>query len=103
MANFGLVVEFTIDMAQEERFLSLISENARKSVQNEKGCQQFDVLSSTEQRGQIILYEIYDDEDAFKEHLKMQHVADFFAAAKPLILTQVVRRFRRDRGNLKGT
>ena len=44
MSAFGLVVEFEIKPEAMERFMELIHENARRSVSDEPGCRQFDVL-----------------------------------------------------------
>ena len=95
MSAFGLVVEFEIKPEAMERFMELIHENARRSVSDEPGCRQFDVLRVRETANKVMLYEIYDDDAAFAAHIKMPHVATFFAAAKELIVKQVA--FRLDR------
>lgn len=95
MGNFVLVVEFELKPETVERFHALIAENARKSVASEPGCRQFDVVRPQDAPGRIVLYEVYDDLAAFEAHTKMPHVAEFFAAAKPMIVEQKSRRFDR--------
>ena len=95
MSPFVLIVEFEIAAKDYERFHPLIARNAALSVAREPGCSQFDVLSSPEDRSRIVLYEVYDDEAAFKAHMAMPHVQEFFAAAKPMIVQQSARRLER--------
>ena len=70
MKPFVLIVEFEIKAEDYDKFHPLIAKNARQSVQLEPGCSVFDVVSSPDDLSKIILYEVYDDEDAFKAHLK---------------------------------
>lgn len=95
MAQLGLIVDFEIKPNSIDRFMPLINENARRSVADEPGCRQFDVLQVKDQPNRVMLYEIYDDDDALAAHMKMQHVATFFAAAKDLIVKQSVHRLAR--------
>ena len=95
MSAFVLIVEFEINARDYERFHPLIARNAEQSVALEPGCRQFDVMSPADNRSCIVLYEVYDDEAAFQAHMAMPHVAEFFAAAKPMILKQSARRLQR--------
>lgn len=92
MAQLGLIVDFEIKPDAVDRFMPLINENARRSVADEPGCRQFDVLQVKDQPNRIMLYEVYDDDAAFAAHMKMPHVAAFFAAAKELIVKQSAHR-----------
>ncbi len=92
MAAFGLIVDFEIKPETADKFLGLITENARCSVADEPGCQVFDVLKVREQPDRVMLYEIYDNEAAFQAHIKMAHVTSFFAAAKDMIVKQTAYR-----------
>jgi (4S)-4-hydroxy-5-phosphonooxypentane-2,3-dione isomerase len=95
MKPFVLIVEFEIKAEDYDKFHPLIAKNARLSVQLEPGCSVFDVVSSPEDRSKITLYEVYDDEEAFKAHMAMPHVAEFFSAAKPMIVNQSARKLTR--------
>lgn len=95
MSEFCLIIEMEVKPDAFERFLEFIAENARRSVADEPGCRQFDILSSPEQPNVAVLYEVYDDEAAFQAHMKTPHVAAFFGAARPLILKQTNRRLER--------
>jgi quinol monooxygenase YgiN len=101
MNEFALIVEFEIGTEDVDKFLPLIEENARLSVEREPGCKQFDVLQVQDAPGRVMLYEIYDDAAAFQAHIKMPHVAAFFEKAKPLIVKQSNQRLMRCAGSLK--
>ena len=47
----------------------LIAVNARASLERELGCKRFDVLVEPEDPQRFVLYEIYEDEAAFDDHL----------------------------------
>lgn len=95
MANFVLIVEFEVKPEDAERFHGLIAENARLSVANEPGCLQFDVVRAQDSPSRLALYEVYADLAAFEAHIKMPHVAAFFAQAKAMIVSQKASRFER--------
>ena len=57
-------------------------ENAEASCTREPGCRQFDVCESAD-GAQVFLYEIYDDEAAFKSHLGTDHFLRFNALTAP--------------------
>jgi autoinducer 2-degrading protein len=101
MGEFVLVVEFEVKPEAAERFLALIAENARASVSSEPGCLQFDVTRAEDASNRILLYEVYKDRAAFEAHGQMPHFAAFFAAARPMILSQTARRFERVSANAK--
>lgn len=95
MSVFCLIVEMQVEPSRFDQFLALITENAGRSVADEPGCRQFDVMRSPDSAGRVVLYEVYDDEAAFQAHMKTPHVAAFFEAARSLILDQTNRRFER--------
>jgi len=101
MANFVLVVDFEIKPEDVDKFLPLIAENARLSVQNEPGCLQFDIVRALDNPAKLALYEVYADLAAFEAHAKMPHVANFFAQAKAMIASQKATRFERSAANRK--
>ena len=93
--HFVLIVEFDVAAEKSDTFVHLVRENARRSVQLEPGCHQFDVVRAISDKTNIKLYEVYEDEDALNAHIGMAHVADFFRDAKPLILSQTTHRLER--------
>ena len=92
---YVIVVDFTIDPDRISEFREAIKTNARLSVKQEPGCRQFDVCIDPERDDRIYLYEVYDDETAFKTHLETKHFRDFDARVNDCILAKNVTAFRR--------
>ena len=85
MAGHVITVDFQLKPESREAFLKLIRENAALSLRNETGCRHFDVCIPVDAAPRVFLYEIYDDEAAFKAHLETPHYKRFAAAAGPMI------------------
>lgn len=77
MSAFVIIVDFTLKAGARSSFRALIDRNAKDSCQYEPGCRRFDVLEQAGEPDRIVLYEIYDDEAAFGEHVKTKHFAVF--------------------------
>ena len=84
MSEFVLIVDFEVKEGMAEQVLALVSENARKAVETEPGCRQFDVLRVPHEPDHFMLYEVYDDEAAFKAHGETAHFNEFIAKARPM-------------------
>ena len=95
MNKFVLIVEFDVKPEHLAQFNQLIEVNAKASVANEQGCKQFDVLQDQENPNRVVLYEVYNDDAAFQDHIGREHTKTFLAAAKPLVNKQTARRFKR--------
>ncbi|MBV8768430.1 MAG: antibiotic biosynthesis monooxygenase [Hyphomicrobiales bacterium] len=87
-----LLVEFRVRPGFAGRFGELILANARASVAHERGCRRFDVLVEPEDGHRFVLYEVYDDETAFDQHLRSSHYTSFAAAVDGQIEERSVRR-----------
>ena len=85
MKRYAIIVEFELKPGAQPAFRRLVDENARASVQNERGCRRFDVLEPRDKTDRVLLYEIYEDETAFAEHLKSLHYARFDRQSAPLV------------------
>lgn len=87
---YAVTVTFTPAPDAMERFLPLMVENARASLQNEPGCLQFDVCCGADS---VFLYEVYTDRAAFEQHLASAHFRSFDAAVADLVAEKVVHTF----------
>lgn len=87
---YVITVTFEIDPAHLESFRPLMQKQADNSLNNETGCQQFDVCYSTETTNHCFLYEKYDDRAAFDVHLAKDYFAEFDTAVTPLVLNKDV-------------
>jgi quinol monooxygenase YgiN len=74
------------------RFRDLIADNAKACVEGEVGCQRFDVLCDPAEPGRFVLYEIYDDKEAFAAHFASSHYLSFAAAIDNQIDQRAIRR-----------
>ncbi len=90
---FCILVRFILHPGAGSAFEALVMANAAASVAGEPGCRRFDVLAG-ETEDEVLLYELYDDEPAFAEHLASAHFKSFDAASAGLVAGKTVQRFR---------
>jgi len=90
---FAVTVLFQIAEGQMDAFMPLMTDNAQISLKSEPGCRQFDVCTTPERPQDVFLYEIYDDETAFKAHLESAHFKVFDAKVSGLIVTKSVQTY----------
>ncbi len=88
---YVVTVEFRIVPGQMDSFLPKMRENARTSLDQEAGCQVFDVCRDPADPDVVFLYEVYDDEAAFQAHLASSHFKTFDAAVAALVADKQVR------------
>ena len=80
--SYVVTVAFRARPEHRDAFRKAMIENATASRTRESGCRQFDVCEKDD-GSDIFLYEVYDDEAAFKAHLATDHFLRFDAAVKP--------------------
>jgi quinol monooxygenase YgiN len=91
--NFTVIAEFEVPTEHRQEFLELCRFDAERSLQDEAGCQQFDVNTSEDNPNLIALYEIYDDRAAFDVHTTMPHFATFSEGLERLGVQKIQVRF----------
>jgi len=84
MKGYVVTVAFDIAAGKLPSFLPLMIENAEAS-RREPGCRRFDVCRERQRSDTVFLYEIYDDEAAFKAHLETSHYKAFATATGDMI------------------
>lgn len=99
---FVVVVFFEAKAAHVAEFHRAIVANARASVADEPGCRQFDVAQDPNDPAQFFLYEIYDDEAAFKAHIQTTHFKSFDAMSAPWVASKKVLTYHLVDGNRDG-
>jgi autoinducer 2-degrading protein len=87
-----VLVEMLVKPSFVAQFRDLMAANAKASVELEAGCQRFDVLCDPAEPRRFVLYEIYDDEDAFVAHLASSHYLSFAASIDNQIDQRAIRR-----------
>lgn len=90
-----VLVEFRIHSVHAQAFHHAIVHNAHLSLETEEGCRQFDVCCDPEDPALFFLYELYDDEAAFQEHLQSAHFQQMNAATASWVEAKVVRKMVR--------
>ena len=85
MDGFVVLVRFTLEPGVRAEFEALVKHNATASVRDEPGCRRFDVLTPRDGTDEVVLYEIYDDRDAFEAHRRMPHYLAFKEATEGLV------------------
>ena len=86
--SYVVTVVFRARPEHRDDFRKAMIENATASRTREPGCRQFDVCESPD--GTIFLYEIYDDEAAFKAHLATEHFRRFNSTTTPWVAEKLV-------------
>jgi len=85
--NFILAVNIRIKPENVERFMARLLENAR-AAREEPGCRQFEVLVDPADRTKVLLFEVYDDQQAFEVHQQTPHFRNYLAEAVPLLASR---------------
>ena len=90
MARVAIVVEFTLKAGQHAAFDRVIREHARRTLEEEPGCERFDVLQPLGKDGardetRVMLCEVYRDRAAFEEHGRNPRLARVRDAYAPLV------------------
>jgi autoinducer 2-degrading protein len=85
--NFILAVNIRIKPENVERFMARLLENAR-AAREEPGCRQFEVLVDPADRTKVLLFEVYDDPQAFEVHQQTPHFRKYLAEAVPLLASR---------------
>ena len=84
---FVLQVNLRIKPENVDAFMKKALENAREA-RKEPGCRQFDVLVDPKDSARVMLYEVYDDEQAFEAHQQTPHFRKYVAEAVPLLASR---------------
>lgn len=87
---FAVVVKFQIKPDQLEAFMPMMLANAHASLRDEEGCHQFDVCTDSARAGEVFLYELYTDAEAFEVHKTMPHFLIFDEESAPMITEKIV-------------
>ncbi|MDX1486270.1 MAG: putative quinol monooxygenase [Alphaproteobacteria bacterium] len=92
---YAVCVTFRIKPGEAGRFMPLIEENARQSLETEDGCRRFDVCTDESRPDEVFLYELYDDAGAFARHKETAHFAEFDAAVTDMVAEKTVTTYAR--------
>ncbi len=83
-------VDLDIVPSEREKFLSAIGEDAAATVK-EPGCLQFDVLMLANDPDHLFLYEVYENEAAFRAHRESDYYKKYEATTANMVAKRVTR------------
>lgn len=84
---FTLFVTVDVRAERIEQFLQAITKNAVASLRDEPGCLAFDVHRDQQDPTRFYFYEVYVDEDAFRNgHCVASHYAEWTRAAEEVVI-----------------
>ena len=86
---FSLMVQLEVRPEDRDEFLAAITTNAQASVRDEPGCCRFDVTAVEGDDTRFVLYELYDDAEAFEAHKRAPHFAAWREVADRVLTSQV--------------
>lgn len=87
---YVISVDFGTAPENFARFKEMMKENAMSSVANEPGCREFDVYELANVPDHLFLYEVYENEAAFRDHLKSSHYKRFNEETASIIASRAV-------------
>ena len=85
MSKVALVVEFDIKPEHRSAFEEIIRFHAKRTLETEEGCVQFDVLIPEREPNKVFLFECYRDAAAFDAHGKAPLLAETRGKYKDMI------------------
>ena len=85
---FVMLVKLQVKPELVDEFKAAILKNAALSVERDPGCVRFDVLQQQDDPKQWLLYEVYDQEQAWVEHRKAPHFLAFMEVGNRAIVTR---------------
>jgi autoinducer 2-degrading protein len=83
-------VDLDIVPAERDNYLAAIKENSLAAIQ-EPGCRQFDILVLADDPNHLFLYEVYDNEAAFKTHRASEHFKKYATLTASMVAKRVTR------------
>ncbi len=85
MSTVALVVELEIAPGRKDDFLARAREHRINVLNNEPGCQRFDLLSPEDGGDIVFLYEVYADKDALETHFNTPYMKEYLDDTGPMI------------------
>jgi autoinducer 2-degrading protein len=81
---FVNAVDLDIVPAERENYLAAIKENGAAAAR-EPGCRRFDILNLSSDPNHFLLYEVYDNEAAFKAHRETEHFKKYAVVTAKMV------------------
>jgi quinol monooxygenase YgiN len=95
---FVVIVHFDIKPDKVAAFREAMVGQAKRCLELEAGCRQFDVSQDPAVPTSFFLYEVYENEAAFEEHRSSAHFHAFGPRVKDMIVTRKLLTYHRVSG-----
>jgi quinol monooxygenase YgiN len=89
-----LQVQIRVRPERADSFMEKLRANA-EAARREPGCRQFDILVDPADPMTVMLYEVYDNEEAFEAHQQGAAFKKYIAEAVPLLASRERRFWKR--------
>ena len=87
----AILVELRVPAKGATEFRALAEQHARRCLEREGGCLQFDISQDSADADQWVFYERYRDQAALDAHRKTDYLPKFLEATKPHITDRKLR------------
>jgi len=77
MPKLALIATIDVVEGQRDRLLPLLRAHGARSLKDEPGTLQFEVLLPRDDDTKLLVYEVYRDDGAFEDHLNAVSIARF--------------------------
>ncbi len=85
MSAIVLFVELKLVPGERENFLARVRQHRAKVLENEPGCQRFDLLAPQEDADTVCLCEVYTDAAALETHLNTPYMKQYREDTAPMV------------------
>ncbi|MDE1155638.1 MAG: putative quinol monooxygenase [Acidobacteriaceae bacterium] len=85
---YVILAEFNVPEEKRSQFLELAYFDSDRSLADEPGCHQFDILTVEDSATTVTFYEVYTDRAAFDAHTQTPHFLTFADGLKRLALPE---------------
>lgn len=89
-----VTVVFVVADQHRTLFAKSLRRQAAMSLATEPKCHRFDVSVDVDNGSRFFLYEQYDDEPAFEQHLASEHFKEFDSTVRPWAIEKTVKTWR---------
>ena len=90
MAKTAVLVAFEVKGGQMAPFLEIIRAHAAGTLDDERGCEQFDVMTAKDGSNAVHLHEVYVDDNAYTQHAQSQRLTDVRGRYKDMIVGRTI-------------
>lgn len=82
-----VMTEYTVNEANMDKVIDILSEIQKKTLENEEGCVVYEILLDDKDTSKIFVYENYESEAAYKKHTTSAHFKNNAPKLKSLVKT----------------